>query len=265
MHPLPRIAAVTCVLLAALSAGRVQAQEFAAVVSPPRFELSLAPGERTRQVIEITNASGQPARYTVRTSDWTLGADAGVTFTDELAPGSCRPWVAIERKEIAVPAGGSIRYRFEVEAPADAPPGECRFAIMVSGEDQIVHGDNGLAMPVTGRIGVIVYVTVGKAAPQLEVVASRVVDVNGAPTPVIEVRNTGNAHGRLDGFLEGKDASGHDLEFAPATLPILPGETRVIPLSPTDEKAKIAWPVRIQGTLEWGDGQRTPFDQQFQR
>jgi len=30
-----------------------------------------------------------------------------------------------------VPGGGTMRYRFEVNVPADAPAGECRFAIMI--------------------------------------------------------------------------------------------------------------------------------------
>ena len=96
----------------ALAAGAVStaagAQGFAAVVSPPRFELAVKPGEMVRQVVEITNAGMQPATFRVRTADWTLGTDASVVFSDTLAPGSCRPWVAVERKEIAVPGAGAI-------------------------------------------------------------------------------------------------------------------------------------------------------------
>src|SRR5262245_51074928 len=105
--------------------------QFAAAVTPPRFELSLKPGDRTRQVIEITNASGVEATYHVRTADWTLEPDGGVSFSDELQFQSCRPWVAIERREITIPAGGRYRFRFEVEPPADTLPHECRFALLI--------------------------------------------------------------------------------------------------------------------------------------
>jgi P pilus assembly chaperone PapD len=253
---------------AAILSSGVAAQGFAAVVSPPRFELSAKPGERLREVVEITNASAMPANYKMRTADWTLGSDASVSFSDALAPGSCRPWVAIERRDIAVPGGGRYRYRFEVEPPSDAPPGECRFALMIEGEEQLVRAPSGLSVPVSGRIGVIVYVRVGSAAPDLEIVGSSVEEVDAKRLPVLRVRNTGNAHGRLGGFLSGVDAKGRSLEFTPSTLPILPGETRAISLAATDgttEVADIAYPVRVKGTLEWGDGKRVELDQQFAR
>jgi hypothetical protein len=244
------------------------AQSFAAVVSPPRFELSVKPGERVREVVEISNANAQSATYHVRTGDWTLAPDAGVTFSDGLTAGSCRPWVAIERRDIAVPGGGRYRYRFEVQPPANAPAGECRFALLIEGDEQLVRGPGGLNIPVSGRIGIIVYVTVGSAAPDLQIVGTGIGEANGRQVPILQVRNTGNAHGRLTGFLSGVDATGRTLDFAPSTLPILPGETRQIALAAStapDTIADIAYPVRVRGTLEWGAGKRTELDQVFAR
>ena len=65
-----------------------------------------------------------------------------------------------------------------------------------------------------------------------------------------------------------QDATGRTLEFAPSTLPILPGETRDIALvasTAPDTVADIAYPVRVRGTLEWGVGKRTELDQVFAR
>jgi len=253
-------------LVAAAVSTAAGAQGFAAVVSPPRFELAIKPGETVRDVVEINNASVQPATYRVRTADWTLSTDAGVAFSDALVPGSCRPWVAVERKEITVPGGGRYRYRFEVQAPADAPPGECRFAVMIEGEEQAVRTASGLQVPVSGRIGVIVYVAVGSAQPDLQIVGATTAEADGQRAPVLKVHNGGNAHGRLGGFLSGVDARGQRRDFAPSTLPILPGETRAIALvsdpGPADA-GEMVFPVRIQGTLEWGSGQRIELDQKF--
>ena len=58
--------------------------------------------------------------------------------------------------------------------------------------------------------------------------------LNGRKLPVLQVKNLGNAHGRLAGFLQGTDASGRRLEFEPSTLPILPLETRAIALTATE-------------------------------
>jgi hypothetical protein len=254
--------------IAALVAPVAGAQQFAAVVSPPRFEFSVDPGERSRQVIEITNAATQPATYYLRTADWSLAPDAGVSFTDELAPGSCRPWVAIERREIAVSGGGRYRFRFEVQPPADAPAGECRFALLIEGEQQTVQTEGGLNIPVSGRIAVIVYVGVGGANPDLKVVDSAVIEAGGRWLPALNVSNTGNAHGRLAGFLSGTDARGRQLEFTPSTLPILPGESRAITLSASDgsnEVTDVAYPVTIGGVLEWGTSQRVEIKQLFTR
>jgi hypothetical protein len=242
----------------------VLAQGFAAMVSPPRFELSGKPGETQRHVIEITNADTRPATFRMRTSDWTLGANAIVQLTDALAEGSCRPWVAIERREITVAADSRYRFRFEITPPPGAT-GECRFALVLEGGGETVQAGKNLSIPVHGRIAVIVYVTFGDAAPQLDVVRTAVAEREGRQVPLLYVRNTGTAHGRLEGFLEGTDASGRRVEFTPAGLPILPGETREIVLNVAGEgesRPAAVFPMAIRGTLEWS-GKSTPFEAAF--
>jgi hypothetical protein len=175
--------------------------------------------------------------------------------------------VAIERHELEVPAGGRYRFRFEVNPPAGTPARECRFAIMIEGDEQTARGADGLNVPVSGRIGVIVYVKVGDAAPSLQVVAASVSEVNGRMLPVLQVNNLGNAHGRLAGFLEGTDARGRRLEFEPSTLPILPLETRAIALTASEQPetvVEIVYPVTIKGALEWGSAQRLEINQLFE-
>ena len=261
-----RLRMLACAALAAALPFGALAQGFAALVSPPRFELAAKPGERLRDVMEITNASAQSARFRVKTADWTLDDNAAVQFDDGLKPGSCRPWVALESRQITVTPGGKYRFRFEVAPPVDAPAGECRFAILIEGDEQNVQTPGGPAFPISGRLGVIVYVALGAAAPDLEVVGARVAPVNAEDVPVMMVKNTGNAHGRLAGFLSGTDAAGNKVEFTPATLPILPGETRAISLVPyreRDEPVKIAYPITVRGKLEWGDSKSAPFEQKF--
>lgn len=253
------------IALLLLGAGNAFAQ-FAAVVSPPRFELSVKPGGRVTEIVGITNTSAQQARYRMKTADWTFGADTSVTFSDTLAEGSCRPWVSIENKEIMAPPGRRVGFRVQVDVPPDAPPQECRFALLIEGDDQIVKNASGLSVPVAGRIGVIFYVSVDGAAPVLDISSAGVREVNGNRLPMLKVKNTGNAHGRLSAFLSGTDAKGQNLDFTPSTFPILPGETRVVELSATTrrgEVARVAYPVTISGQIEWGN-QRTPFEQRFE-
>ncbi len=108
------------------------------MVTPPRFEVTGRPGQTQRHVIEITNADGKPAMYRMRTADWTLDGKGVVQLSDALTDGSCRPWVALERREITVGAGTRYRYRFEVTPPAGAK-GECRFALVLQGSADAVQ------------------------------------------------------------------------------------------------------------------------------
>src|ERR1700693_4128560 len=158
------------IALTALAAPQlVRAQGFAALISPPRFEVAAKPGKTLRNVIEVSNRSTANAKYLIHTADWTLSPDFSVSFHDDLQPGSCRPWVALERPIVEVPGGGTLRYRFEVTVPADAPAGECHFAVMIEGDQPSIARSSGLNVPVTGRIGVIVYLAVGAGEPDLEI------------------------------------------------------------------------------------------------
>ncbi len=238
---------------------------FAALVSPPRFEVKGKPGTTVRQVFELSNRSAAPARFRVHTADFTLSPDYSVVFHDELTPASCRPWVAIERALVSLPGGGTIRYRFEVAIPADAPAGECRFGILIEGDEPALTQSQQLQLPVVGRIGLIVYIKVGDAEPKIEVFGPQVVSLNGVRVPALRVHNSGNAHARITGFLTGTDARGNKYDVTPSDLPILPDEERLVfltPSTPEVEHPQVEFPMTVKGTLEWGD-QSTELNELF--
>ena len=121
-------------------------------------------------------------------------------------------------------------------------------------------------MPVTGRIGVIVYLTVGKGAPDLEMLGPKIAELNGRQVPALRMHNSGTAHGRVTGFLTGTDAKGVSYDFTPSDFPILPHEQRDVFLTPstaTDDHPTLAFPVTVKGTLEWGS-HSTAIDQRFE-
>jgi len=264
---MPQRTVVSCclALFGVLAAPVVQAQGFSAFVTPPRFELQVQPGERLRQVLEIQHAGGQTGRFRVYTNDWRFRPDQTVEFSDALSPGSCRPWVAVERRELSIEPGARFRYRFEITVPPGTPPGECRFALMVEGADA-AQVEGTLNFPVGGRIAVIVYAAIGGAAPRLSAEPAGVRAFNGQQLPQLTVRNAGNAHGRLQGFVNGRDADGKRIELAPADTPILPGETRQVVLLPMLEEGAapitIRYPLQVQGQLESGS-ERLPLDLRF--
>ncbi len=258
-HTLPGWVCVCALFFAPLMG---HAQGFAAYITPPRFEVKVTPGQPLRQVFEIQHVGQFKGGYRIYTNDWAFQPDNSVVFTDELAPDSCRPWVAIERRELTLEPGTRYRFRFEINPPAATTPKECRFAIMVEGLDPAKSG-----VDVGGRIGVIVYATVGDAAPVLNLTATRVAKSReGKHVALLDVRNSGNAHGRLEGYVNATDAAGQQLEMAPADIPIMPGETRSVALAPVVGEGKTApevrFPLTVKGTLEWGKN-RLPLDASF--
>ena len=237
------------------------AEGFSVLVAPPRFELQASPGDTVRDHVEITNPGDSPVTFLMRTADWDMTEEGTATFyPPELQPGSCRPWVRIERHKIRLPAQGKKRYRFQIQVPEDAPPGECRLALLVEAppEDAVQAQANSLNLPIRGRIAIVIYLAVGGAQPDLEI-RDMVLELhNEKPRPVVIVKNTGNAHGRTAGFVEAIDATGKRFDFEITPLPILAGQTRRIPLyqptiddrTPENYKA----PLDISGNLEWGSG-----------
>lgn len=232
---------------------------FSAIVGPPRFELKAAPGGVLREALEIASDSLEFSDYALRTADWDLAADGSVVFgADALAPGSCRPWVRLERRDLRLAPRSRRKFRFEVHVPADAPRGECRFALLVEGKQVTTSEGATIQLPMQGRIAVIVYVSVGGARPSLEVRSLQVVTANGRPVPAITVANTGSAHGRPEGTLEARDADGKSLEFSVSPAPVLPGTTRTLPVWPNDgpdgKTPEFRYPLRLKGTVEWDGG-----------
>ena len=260
-----RVPVIVTLAAIGLALGGAARAQFAAAVTPPRFEISVEPGQVTRQVFEITQAIPGASTYRVYTTDWSMDASGALTFYETLQPGSCRPWVAIERKEVTVARGARVRFRFEVAPPANVTPQECRFALMIESKPQDVKTGDIASFPMNGRIGVIVYVSVGGAKAVLEPGATSVGPFDGRPTPLLAVHNSGNATGRLSGILKGTDVAGITLEFTPEAVPILPGQTRRIALQPYEPgprapvsasapaaRRQLQWPLSLRGTLEYG-------------
>jgi len=259
-----RIARIAVGLLAAASTLGEARAGFDATVSPPRFELRANPGEVVRQVLDITNGAAAVASYTVKTADWRLNPEGGVVYHEgEPAQDSCRRWVRIERHVVKIAPRQTRHYRFEVHVPPDAPRGECRFALLIASEAaRVTPVASGIQIPLVGRIGVIVYVTIGDAKPNLQLVHMRLQDTPQGTMPALTFRNSGNAHGRVLGAVEGRDAKGRQVDLVASQDVILPGAERAILLRPVDwssgqakpSDVRLVPPIHVRGRLEYQGG-----------
>lgn len=245
------------------SAGSAAAAPFELAVTPSRFEIAGKAGTRVGQSLDIHNLASAATEVAVRTIDWSYSAEGNIGYHDELLPGSCRPWVTLERRSLSVPARSKRSFRFQVEPPADAPRGECRFMIAIEGTEPaqqtvIRSGAANLSLPITGRIAVAVYVMLDGAEPKLEIRQVASTEAEGKRRTVVTVVNTGDAHGRLEGSLDATDSKGRAFELVPEGTPILPGQTRTLVLVPKAESGQPApqpvYPVKASGTLDWEKG-----------
>lgn len=237
---------------------------FSGGVTPSRFELMSKPGNVVRKSVKIYNLGLRPAEYIVRTADWSYSPEGQISFYDELANDSCREWVALERHKISVvPDPQRPRnFRFEITVPENAPAQECRFALMLEGSEsgyETRFGDGSVTMPIGGRIAVIVYLGIGDVQPEIAVGQLSARTVNKKVLPVVEVRNTGPAHGRLDADLVAQTGNGKPVPLSIATSPIMPGQTRHLALTP-DPGYELSYPLTVKGKI-YSDAQSISIDQ----
>ena len=101
---------------------------FAALVSPPRFELQAKAHGTVRELIRISNRAVTPSTLRIHTADFSLTPDYGVVFQDELAPGSCRPWVALERPEVVAAGRRDHPLPLRGQVPEGTAPGNAASA-----------------------------------------------------------------------------------------------------------------------------------------
>lgn len=255
---------VVAALVAVLGATPAAAGPFEIAISPSRFEVSGKSATRVGQSLDIYNVGTTSTEVSVRTIDWTYAVDGNIGYHDELLPGSCRPWVTLERKTVRVAPRSKVAFRFQIDVPADVPRGECRFMLAVEGVEPaqqalIQSGGASLSLPVNGRIAVAVYVALNGAESKLELTQLGMKEINGKRTPVVTVTNSGDAHGRLDGSLDAVDAKGQEFELTPESTPIMPGQTRTLPLlakssEPDQKPPETVLPITSKGSLDWEKG-----------
>ena len=253
------------ILLSLVMPCNTESATFAVRISPPNFELKGKPGDVLREVITIENADTAPGIYHVQIVDFELNEQGAVVpqpSDKPLAASSCRPWTRKERHTIKLHPKRIKRYRFEVHIPPDARDGECRFAVLISPAPETIDAMKfgSFNVPVAGAIAVVVYVTVGKAKPELEFKGVIKKKSDGETSLMVNLHNWGNAHARPSGSIIAKDAGGKKAELLLSPFPILPGETRGISLfadkeiSGIENIEELIFPLYLKGLIEWDGG-----------
>lgn len=257
--PIKKIGGMFCLLivLTIMPLQQASAQNgFNGGVTPSRMELQASAGEVIKAQLTLSNLGDRPIDFAVQTNDWLFSEAGQLSFSDNLVTNSCRQWVRLERYQLKVlpSVQRSRNFQFEVHVPDNAVAQECRFALMVSnvGNEFVTNIAQGISLPSSGRVAVLVYVNIGDGKPETKIISYGRLDKSAKNAlPFIIVKNTGKAHDRLDSELVATDSSGNSFRLTIDRSAILPGQTRELLLRPQGDALikVIHYPLNIKGRV----------------
>lgn len=170
-------------------------------LQPTRVEVETAPGTKTRQVVTLSNTNRErPVSVSLHIADWSQDEAGAIAFSPAgESDASAAGWARLPAATLTLAPGQSKQVRIGLATPeALARTGDYRFALVASSVQQDTAGTWQKR-----QIASLFYVTAGKAASRPEITGGRLtVTEAGAPAIGLDLRNTGNAHARLDGVIE---------------------------------------------------------------
>jgi hypothetical protein len=179
-------------------------------VAPITVETDVQPGSTYTASIQVRNeavpsataVAPAPMRIKVYAMDWTMAPDGTPRF---VAPGtlpdSCSKWLEVNPAEFDLPAGQTQEVRYTLAVPPGVR-GTFHTILMFEPGGQPVKIRGG-GMTVIGRVGSILYATVG---PHHK--SGRIIGFSATATGIsLALQNDGDDHLRLTGAVTLKDSA----------------------------------------------------------
>ncbi|MBD0691072.1 peptidase [Streptomyces sp. CBMA123] len=203
---------------------------------------NLAPGTTVHRRIEVTNRTASPLRVSVYpdAADISHGAFVGAAgkTVSELTS-----WTTLEKDDIDIPSGGSVRDTVTIAVPKDAPPGERYGVIWAQVGDEHRSG-----VALVNRTGIRVYLSVNGDNPPAakfsidSMTAQR--DATGRAIVLAQVHNTGGRALDLTGTLKLSQVKGR-LNAGPYAVDLgtslAPGQSEPVEAVVTDPVEDGPW------------------------
>jgi hypothetical protein len=189
-------------------------------VSPPRIQVSAAPGAQLTQTIVIDNPSQVTALLVQGSlSDVLLGATGDAVF---LEPGShersLTKWLSATPLRFTLTPNQNSEVRYTIRVPQNAKPGTYWGLIMFDSDPANAQGQSqqGIGVRVRARVAHVVYVDVGTVTKSGRITGMRYQpQVGNAPNQIrISFQNTGNGLVRMVGKVEVRNLSGQVVAIA---------------------------------------------------
>lgn len=200
------------------------AAPFGIGLQPTTVEMSVQPGDRQRQVINLGNVHQEETiSLTLGLADWTLDSEGQISLAP---PGesnvSAADWVRFSPAFVTLNPGETEQVVVDMAAPIRIDrEGDYRFALIASTllpEER--SGQSGVWKKY--QIASLFYLTMGDAesAPEITT-ATMTKSPEGETAIVFDLENSGNAHARLRGDIEITGDSGETINQAISNLVVL--------------------------------------------
>ncbi|MEO1554067.1 MAG: hypothetical protein AAFR82_09025 [Pseudomonadota bacterium] len=200
------------------------ASSFGIGLQPTTVEMSIQPGERQRQVINIGNVHQEDTiSLTLGLADWELDEHGQIALTP---PGetdaSAANWVRFSPAFITLNPGETEQVIVDMSAPIRVDrQGDYRFALIASTllpEER--SGQSGVWKKY--QIASLFYLTMGHGESRPEITTATLTkSPEGENALVFELENSGNAHSRLRGEIEISGDSGDTIRAPINNLVVL--------------------------------------------
>ncbi len=222
----------------ALTAIAAPASAFGIGLQPTTVEISVQPGDRQRQVINLGNVHQEDTiSLTLGLADWALDEAGQIQLTP---PGdsdtSAANWVRFSPAFVTLRPGETEQIIVDMAAPIRVErEGDYRFALIASTllpEERA--GQSGVWKKY--QIASLFYLTMGDAESHPEISeAVLTMSPDGEQALTFDLANTGNAHARLRGQIEISGDSGETITEPVSNLVVLDAATRTYSLPITQD------------------------------
>lgn len=139
----------------------ISAQDISLVVSPPRTDLEIKPGETLQKTIKVTNTSNTELILGVQPIDFIVTDDAGTPIkvtTEASGRFLASPWFTLESSELVVPPKETAQLTVIITAPPDALPGGHYAGIFFEPKER--RGERKTVSYTTAQVGSLFALTV---------------------------------------------------------------------------------------------------------
>lgn len=177
--------------------------DFSMTVTPPLFQLSVAPGNIWKSSITVVNTNAYDITVYARPVDFAPTGEEGrgeflkpmSDLNGSTSPDALSGWIAVSREGFVVPRDQTLTIPFTVAVPENAPPGGHYAAIMVT--NQAGDPEKG-TINVASAIASLVFLSVAGDVEEVGVIRDFYPDKVFNTTPeasfTLRFENKGNVH-----------------------------------------------------------------------